>query len=161
MGTAFASRLIGFGVDVLAYDKYKRGFSDARVRESDMPEIFERTDILSLHVPLTEETRNLVGKTYLDTFSKDIFLINTARGPVVNTADLVAAMQSGKVRGACLDVLEYENTAFSGVDGGKSELEYLLQSDRTILSPHVAGWSVESEIKLSAYLADKIIARFG
>lgn len=160
MGRAFAYRLKSFGVEVLAYDKYLKAYGDAWAREADMEELFDKTDILSLHIPLTAETRHLVDEGYISRFAKNIFIINTARGPVINTSALVEAMKSGKVRGACLDVLEYENVSFNGIDEAQDSLNYLKNSPETILTPHVAGWSAESEIRLARILADKITARF-
>ncbi len=162
MGGAFAQRLKGFGCKVLAYDKYKTGFSDDYVTECDMDRIFAETDILSLHVPLTAETRCLVNEEYLNRFSKNIWLINTARGPVVNTAGLVECLKSGKVQGAALDVLEYEKSSFEAMDAHSfpAPLKYLAAVDNVILTPHIAGWTAESKYKLAKVLADKIREHF-
>jgi D-3-phosphoglycerate dehydrogenase / 2-oxoglutarate reductase len=162
MGGAFAQRLKGFGCTVLAYDKYKTGFSDEYVTECNMDRIFTETDILSLHVPLTAETRYLVNEAYLNCFHKNIWLINTSRGPVVNTAGLVAALKPGKVQGAALDVLEYEKTSFEVMDAHSfpEPLKYLAEAENVILTPHIAGWTVESKYKLAKVLADKIREHF-
>lgn len=161
-GGAFARKLSGFGCRVLAYDKYKKGFTDDYVEEANMSEIFMECDILSLHVPLTQETTHLVDAAYLDKFKKDIWLINTARGKVVNTPDLVEGLISGKIMGAALDVLEYENLSFEDLD--KKSLppafSYLIKSDKVILSPHIAGWTIESKRKLAEVLSAKILAEF-
>lgn len=158
MGGAFAQRLKGFGCKVIAYDKYKTGFSDAYVTECDMERIFSETDILSLHVPLTAETSYLVNEVYLNRFLKNIWLINTSRGPVVNTASLVEALKTGKVAGAALDVLEYEKTSFEAMDADAfpEPLKQLVAMENVILSPHIAGWTVESKYKLAKVLVDKI-----
>lgn len=158
MGGAFAQRLKGFGCTVLAYDKYKTGFSDDYVTECDMGRIFKETDILSLHVPLTDETHYLVDEDYINRFGKNLWLINTARGPVVNTSGLVAALKSGKVQGAALDVLEYEKTSFEAIDAESfpEPLRYLAKAENVILTPHIAGWTAESKYKLAKVLADKI-----
>ncbi len=158
MGSAFAQRLKGFGCRVLAYDKYKTGYSDANVTACDMEKIFAETDILSMHVPLSSETRYLVNETYMNRFRKNIWLINTSRGPVVNTASLVDALKTGKVRGAALDVLEYENTSFEAMNAETfpEPLKQLVAMENVILSPHIAGWTVESKYKLAKVLADKI-----
>lgn len=162
MGRAFAQRLKGFECTVLAYDKYKTGFSDDYVKECEMERIFNETDILSLHVPLTAETRYLIDANYLDRFQKNIWLINTARGPVVNTEDLVNALENGKVKGAALDVLEYEKTSFEAMHEQFPEsLKRLVAFENVILSPHIAGWTVESKYKLAKVLADKIRAWLG
>lgn len=158
MGSAFAQRLSGFGCKVLSFDKYKTSFSNNYVVESQMDRIFQETDILSLHVPLTPETRYLVSEEYLNRFSKDIWLINTSRGPVVKTEGLVAALKSGKVKGAALDVLEYEKTSFEAMEAESMPipLKQLLEFENVILSPHIAGWTVESKYKLAKVLVDKI-----
>ena len=160
MGGAFAQRLKGFGCTVLAYDKYKTGFGDEFVTECDMETIFAETDILSLHLPLTAETRYLVNEEYIRKFHKNIWVINTSRGPVVNTSALVDSLNSGKVNGAALDVLEYEKTSFEAMDAGAfpEPLKQLVFFDNVILSPHIAGWTVESKYKLAKVLADKIRA---
>jgi len=160
MGSAFAQRLTGFGVRVLAYDKYKSGFGSVSVIESTLEELFEEADVLSLHVPLTEETRYLLNETFIKKFRKSIWIINTARGACLCTADLVKQLESGKVRGACLDVLEYEDISFEGLNAAQlpEAFHYLVRSDKVILSPHVAGWTFESHEKIARILAGKVIA---
>jgi D-3-phosphoglycerate dehydrogenase len=162
MGGAFAQRLKGFGCNVLAYDKYKTGYSDENVTECNMDRIFSEADILSLHVPLTAETRYLVDEAYLKHFQKYIWLINPSRGLVVNTAELVVALKTGKVKGAALDVLEYEKTSFEAMDAQSfpEPLKYLAEQENVILTPHIAGWTVESKYKLAKVLADKIREHF-
>ena len=159
MGNAFAQRLAGFEAEVLAYDKYKIGYGNLFAREASLEQIFEKADILSLHVPLTEETRFMVNAEFLARFRKDIWLVNTARGKVVQTSDLVAALQSGKVLGAALDVLEYEKSSFENLHRSQlpKEFEYLISADNVLLSPHVAGWTHESNRKLAYYTAEKLI----
>lgn len=162
MGGAFAQRLNGFGCRVLAYDKYKTGFSDEYVTECDMEAIYAETDILSLHVPLTAETRYLVDENYIGRFVKNFWLINTSRGPIVNTAALVDTLKSEKINGAALDVLEYEKSSFEAMDAETfpEPLKQLVAFDNVILSPHIAGWTVESKYKLAKVLADKIRIHF-
>jgi D-3-phosphoglycerate dehydrogenase len=162
MGSAFAQRLKGFDCTVLAYDKYKENYSNEFVKESTLKELFEHTDILSIHLPLTEETEFIVNQSFLEKFKKNIFFINTSRGKQVVTDDLVACMKSGKVIGACLDVLEYESLSFEGLDKDKlpPSFRYLTESDRVILTPHIAGWTHESNEKISATLARKILELF-
>jgi len=166
MGNAFAKKLSGFGCNVLAYDKYKSNFSDAFAREASMDEIFEQTDILSLHVPLTPETTFLADDAYINSFRKNIYIVNTARGKCIRTTDLVKNLRSGKVRGACLDTIEYEETSFEKFDARipgsekNPDWEYLCSSDQVVLSPHIAGWTVESLEKLARILAGKIISHF-
>jgi D-3-phosphoglycerate dehydrogenase len=159
MGSAFAQRLKGFEVEVLAYDKYKQGFGNDFIKEATQEEIFEKADVLSLHVPLTEETKYMVNANFLNSFKKSIYVINTARGKVLNTADLVAAIEQKKVLGACFDVLEYESISFENIDAASlpEAFKYLIKSDKVILSPHIAGWTFESHVKISEVLAQKIL----
>ena len=162
MGGAFAQRLKGFGARVIAYDKYKSGYSDEFVEEVDMETIFAETDILSLHVPLTNETEYLVDDGYIKKFRKNIYIINTARGKVLKTVDLVEQMKTEKVIGICLDVLEYENMSFENIDKDQlpEDFKYLIQSDRVVLSPHIAGWTHESNFKLAKVIVEKVKALY-
>lgn len=163
MGSAFAQRLKGFEANVIAYDKYKSNYSDDFVSEKTLEDLFEKTDILSLHVPLTDETQFMVNDIFINQFKKNIYILNTARGKVLKTDDLVKNMKSGKVLGAALDVLEYEQISFEDLhsDGKLPDaFEYLIQSNKVVLTPHIAGWTHESNVKLSEFLADKIIAAF-
>jgi D-3-phosphoglycerate dehydrogenase len=127
-----------------------------------MAMIFQEADIVSLHIPLTTETDHLVNRDFIHRFKKNFYLINTSRGRIVNTDDLVAGMKEGKVAGACLDVLEYESKSFQLQNGSgiPPAYDYLSKSEKVILSPHIAGWTWESWYKLSAVLADKIEAAF-
>ncbi len=162
MGSAFARRLSGFGCKVIAYDKYKTDYSDDYCQEQQLTDLFEQCDVLSLHVPQTPETIYMVNDEFLSQFKKPIYLINTARGKVVCIADLVKHLQSGQVKGACLDVLEYEKTSFEDLHANNmpEPFEYLIHADNVLLSPHVAGWTHESNVKLAQVLANKIIADF-
>lgn len=160
MGSAFAQRLRGFECQIVAYDKYKpAGYAPDWVEEVSLEELQRRADIVSLHVPLTDETHYMADAGFFSAFEKPVFLINTSRGAVVKTADLVAAMEQGRVLGAALDVIEYEDMSKDGLDLDTlpADFRYLLESPRTVLTPHVAGWTVESKYKLAAVLADKII----
>jgi D-3-phosphoglycerate dehydrogenase / 2-oxoglutarate reductase len=162
-GSAFAQRLNGFGATVLAYDKYKTGFSENMVKESSQEELFEHADVLSLHIPLTEETQYMVNDAFIAGFSKPFWLINTSRGKVVETAALVRALQQKKIYGAALDVLEYEDISAEKLQTGAypEPFRYLLTCENVILTPHVAGWTAESTYKLAKVLAEKIIAALG
>jgi D-3-phosphoglycerate dehydrogenase len=159
MGSAFAKVLRGFDVRILAYDKYKSGYGDEYVTEASQEEIFREADVVSLHVPLTNETRGLVNAVFLSLFAKPIWLINTSRGPVVNTEALVQAINAGKVSGAGLDVLEYESVSFENLSAEElpEPFQQLRNSDRVILSPHVAGWTFESHRKIGEVLAAKVM----
>jgi D-3-phosphoglycerate dehydrogenase len=157
MGSAFAQRLKGFEANVISYDKYRQGYSDGNTREVTMEEIYEQSDILSLHVPLTGETTWMVDGSYLARFRKNIRLINTSRGKVVRTNDLVKSMVAGRVLGVALDVLEYEDTSFETLAGEfPADLSYLAASDHAILTPHIAGWTHESNVRLAEVLVEKI-----
>jgi len=159
MGSAFAQRLKGFECNVIAYDKYKCGFGNEFVKEVGIDELFDKTDILSLHVPLTEETYYMFDEYFINQFKKGFYLINTARGPVVKTKSLVEYLKIGKIKGACLDVIEYEQSSFEEIqsDNLPDAYLYLTKSENVLLSPHIAGWTVESKFKLAKVLADKII----
>lgn len=160
-GSEFAKRLMGFDLNILVYDKYKKGFANDYIKESNYNEIFENADILSLHIPLTDETHYLVDNDYIKLFKKNIFLINTSRGEVVKTSDLVSQLKSGKIIGAALDVIEYENLSTDLLEiNDKPTFDYLASSTNVILTPHIAGWSTESKYKLASILADKIIINF-
>ena len=153
MGSSFARKLSGFEVKVLAYDKYKTGFSDAYAQECSMEEIVKHSDVLSLHIPLTSETRQMVDEEYLFHFKKNIFFINTARGEIVNTKAVLAGLQSGKLLGAGLDVLEAEKFPNLGDQSWYTELK---ESPKVILTPHIGGWTFDSYRKISEVLADKL-----
>jgi D-3-phosphoglycerate dehydrogenase len=159
MGQALAQRLAGFGVKTIAFDKYKTDFSNELVTEVNIDLFFKQTDILSIHLPLTEETTYMIDASFLNRFEKNIYVINTARGKNLKTEALVNALKSGKVLGACLDVLEYEKTSFEELK--KQDLppdfQYLATAENIVLTPHVAGWTQESYLKLSSVLAAKIL----
>lgn len=161
-GSSFASLLSGFNMKVLVYDKYKHGFGTEFIHESDMDSIFQQADILSLHIPYNSETHHLVTEAYLASFKKPIYFINTSRGSIVHTPSLVKSLESGKVKGAGLDVLEYEDHSFEGffTRDLPGEFEKLRQHSSVILTPHIGGWTYESNYKLSKILAEKIINTF-
>ncbi len=154
MGSAFAELLAGFKCEVLAYDKYKIGpFQFAR--EASLPEIFLRSNILSLHIPLTNETANMVDGEFMRKFNNDIYLLNTARGGIVKETDLLKELESGKILGAALDVLENERIDFLDSKQSKN-LKSLAYYPQVIFTPHVAGWSHGSYSKINQVLARKI-----
>jgi D-3-phosphoglycerate dehydrogenase len=155
MGKSFAKKLSGFGAFVIAYDKYKTGFSDQYAREVSMEEIVRTSDVLSLHVPLTKETDGLVDDEYLFHFKKPIFLLNTSRGKVVKTQAVLNAIKQNKILGAGLDVLEVEKFPALAEQPWFDELR---QSGKVILTPHVAGWTFDSYRKISEVMAEKLKA---
>lgn len=157
MGRSFAQRLSGFDCKVIAYDKYKTNYSDDFAQECSLEEIFSQSDVLSFHTPLTEETKYMFNKSFIQNFKKPFYLLNTSRGKVVKIKDLIEALNEGKILGAGLDVLEFE--AFSNeLKDTPNELQDLFLRNNVVLTPHVAGWSVESNYKLSYFLAEKIIS---
>jgi D-3-phosphoglycerate dehydrogenase len=157
-GGAFAKKLSGFDVRVLAYDKYKTVPNLGQVEAADMERIFEEADVVSFHIPQTEETLFWGNADFFNTFTKPIYLLNMSRGKIVKTQDLLDAIDQGKVLGACLDVLEFESTSFSEIDKNET-LNQLLNHPKVLLSPHIAGWTHESYFLLSDVLADKILTR--
>jgi D-3-phosphoglycerate dehydrogenase len=159
-GSAFIKKLSGFDVEILVYDKYKSGFSNNQIKEATLSEIQEKATVLSFHIPQNEETIYFGNSSFFDGFLNNFYLINLSRGKIIKTADLVAAIKSTKILGACLDVLEYEKSSFESFFEQEitPDFEYLLQSEKVILSPHVGGWTKESYYKLSKVLSDKILA---
>ena len=155
MGRSFAKRLAGFGCKVLAYDKYKSGFSNEVCTEATMDEVFDQADILSLHIPLTVETRGLVNADYIDRFRKKIVLINTARGEIVPLNDLANAIENGKIRAAGLDVLENEKLNTLSESQLRS-FKVLKGKTNVIFTPHIAGWTFESHEKINVALVKQI-----
>lgn len=163
MGKAFAKRLKGFGCKVICYD-IKKHVGDKNAKQVDLQDFLKRTQILSLHVPLTDKTQNLINADFLAAFQHQIWLINTSRGKVVNTADLVNAIKTQKVKGAGLDVLEYEKSSFENLFSDMYSMpkafRTLIGLENVILSPHIAGWTIESKAKLAQTIVDKIQQSF-
>lgn len=162
MGKAMAKRLSGFGITCIAYDKYLSNYGDQNAKAVSLDELYEKSDVVSLHTPLTEETREMVNEDYLSQFKKPIYLLNTARGQSLVLTDLVKLLKNGRVLGACLDVLEYEKTSFESMfkDEKTEAFKYLAKADNVILSPHVAGWTHQSNVKIAQFLGEKIVAEF-
>ena len=159
-GKAFAKKLRGFDVKLMAYDKYKKGFGDHFVMECTLNAMLKQADVISFHIPQNDETLFMVNDLFLKNIQKPVFLLNLSRGKIVQTSALVRALKQGKVVGAGLDVFEYEKTSFESFSEGNmpDDFRFLLHSDNVILSPHVGGWTVESYFKLSDVLADKILS---
>ncbi|MAU75716.1 MAG: hypothetical protein CL831_02450 [Crocinitomicaceae bacterium] len=162
MGKALATKLRGIGCKIIAYDKYTSGFSDKYVTEVTEEEFFRRSEIVSVHLPLTDETNGLIDADWLARFSHPFIFVNSARGSVVKTKDLLDALDANQVTSIALDVLEFEGRSLEGLTSigttdAEKTLTRLLESPNVYLSPHVAGWTTESYFKLSNYLADKIL----
>lgn len=158
MGSALARRLSGFDCRVIAYDRYKTGYADAYCEEVSLSTLQAEADVLSIHIPYTPANHYFVNAAFLESFQKPIWLINTARGLVLHTADLVGGLQSGRVAGAALDVIEYEDQSFVHLDplSQPAPFQYLLGARQVVLSPHIAGWSFEAEAGHARVLAQKI-----
>ena len=157
-GTALARLLNGFNCRILAYDPYLQSSSVEGVELCSMESIFEKADVVSLHVPLNDETHYLVNEHWLSQFQKKIWLINTARGKCVQTAALLDALDRQKVRAAALDVLEFEALSFEKTDTQSQVFQRLVKHPRVVLSPHIAGWTFESNEKMAQILSDRIIS---
>ena len=162
MGNAFAKRLQGFDCEVIFHD-IKANLENQYAKQVSLKELQQKADVLSLHVPQTADTIHLIDKSFIDQMAKPFWLINTARGKAVHTADLVDALEEGKIKGAALDVLEYEKSSFEHLfaDGALPQpMQYLIQSKNVLLSPHIAGWTIESKEKLAQTIIDKIRRQF-
>lgn len=166
MGKAVAKRLSGFGVEVIFYDILP-DLSDELATQVSLKELQRRSDVLSLHIPLTSETHYLIDEYFISKINKNFYFINTARGKNVKTKALVEAIKSGKILGACLDVLEYEKSSFENLDtstslstGENQDLQFLLDSEKVIVTPHIAGWTYQSKTKLAQVIVDKILTDF-
>ena len=162
MGKAFAKKLRGFDVTVLCYD-IKDNVGDINAKQVSLEELQQKTDVLSLHLPWTEQTNKMVDSQFINGFHKPFWIINTSRGKNIVTDDLVAAMKSGKILGAGLDVLEYEKLSFETLFNDKhtpEAFQYLLKAKNVILTPHIAGWTFESHKRLAQVIVDKIKAKY-
>lgn len=154
-GTATARRLSGFGCKVLAYDRYRDRYGDAFANESSIEEIMREADVLSLHIPLTDLTRYLVDEAFISNFAKPFYLMNLSRGEVVNLKSVAEAIESGKIKGACLDVLENEKIGKLSAEQQRI-FDYLIHSDRVVLTPHIGGWTHESYVRINEVLVEQI-----
>ena len=161
-GSAFAKKLSGFDCTVLAYDIIDGKIDGKFAKKASLGEIQKECDVISVHIPYNPENHHFINQALLSGFEKNIYVVNTSRGKIMNTEDLVNSIQSGDVIGACMDVLEYEKHSFDLDDASKPKALKFLQSDnRVLLSPHVAGWTTESYYKLSKVLYQKIKGHFG
>ncbi len=158
MGSSFAKRLSGFGCKVISYDKYKKNYADKYTLEVSLEELQKEADVISLHVPLTPETKFMINDRFIKNTNKNFYLINTSRGPVVKTSSIIKAIETGKIKAVALDVIEYEETSFEETKNllKIDDFNTLSRKDNVILSPHIAGWTFESKIKLAEVLINKI-----
>ncbi|CAD7807937.1 Hydroxypyruvate reductase [Chryseobacterium aquaeductus] len=166
MGKATAKRLSGFGCKVIFHDILPN-LSDEFATQVSLQELKEKAEVLSLHIPLTEQTHYLIDAEFISEMKNDFYFVNTARGKNVETESLVKAIKSRKVKGACLDVLEYEKASFENLDASTSlstsendDLKFLLNSEKVIVTPHIAGWTHQSKEKLAQVIVDKILQQF-
>lgn len=160
MGKAFAKKLRGFDVEVLCYD-IKENVGDENAKQVSLAEFQQKVEVLSLHTPWTPTTDKMINETFINSFSKPFWIINTARGKNIVTADLVKALQANKILGAGLDVLEYEKLSFENLfdeESKNKDFEYLRQANNVLLTPHIAGWTFESHEKLAQTIVNKIKA---
>lgn len=155
-GSNFAKCLASFEVSILAYDKYKKGFGNQQVKETDLQTLLEEADIISFHLPLSAETKHFCDEALLQQMNKQPWLLNTSRGEVIDTKALVLALQKGRLKGACLDVLENEKIDSLSIQQTQ-ELEFLNSRSDVLLTPHIAGYSQEALYKMAKVLLEKII----
>lgn len=159
MGKAVAKRLSGFGVKVIFHD-ISPNLSDEYATQVSLQTLQQEADILSIHLPMTKETTNYIYAEFISQMKKDFYFINTARGKNVKTSDLVEAIQSKKIKAAALDVLEYEKASFENLETENEDLQYLLNASNVIVTPHIAGWTVQSKEKLAQVIVDKILTNY-
>jgi D-3-phosphoglycerate dehydrogenase len=161
MGKSFAKKLRGFDVNVICYDILE-GIADENAKQVSLKELQQKANVLSLHIPWTLETNGLVNHDFIQAFTNPFWLINTSRGKNVVTADLVQALKSGKILGAGLDVIEYENLSFETLNSERLPQSYqdLLLFDNVLLTPHIAGWTFESQQRLAQVIVDKIKEKY-
>ncbi|MGL6127824.1 2-hydroxyacid dehydrogenase [Chryseobacterium artocarpi] len=157
MGKATAKRLSGFGCKVIFHDILPN-LTDEFATQVTLDELKQSAEVLSLHIPLTSETHYLIDEAFISGMKNDFYFVNTARGKNVKTKSLVEALKSGKVKGTCLDVLEYEKSSFENLETENEDLKYLLESEKAIVTPHIAGWTHQSKEKLAQFIVDKILA---
>lgn len=159
MGKATAKRLSGFGCKVIFHDILP-GLSDEFATQVTLEELKQYAEVLSLHIPLTSESHYLIDETFISEMKNNFYFVNTARGKNVKTKSLVEALKTGKVKGACLDVLEYEKSSFEHLETENEDLKYLLESEKAMVTPHIAGWTHQSKEKLAQFIVDKIVASY-
>ena len=154
-GAAFTKLLLAFDVTVLAYDKYKYGFGDKYIKEANLEQIGRYADVISFHLPLTDETRHMADEHFFSLLERQPYIINTSRGKVIKTAALVEAIRQKQVKGAALDVLENENLQKMS-ETEKQEFDFLTNREDVLITPHIAGYSHEAFYKMSVVLLEKL-----
>ncbi|MBJ7428058.1 MAG: phosphoglycerate dehydrogenase [Bacteroidia bacterium] len=154
-GKSFAKKLAGFEVKILVYDKYLENYSNQNAKEAKLEQIFEEADILSLHIPLTAETKNWINANFFTQFKKNIYLLNMCRGEVVNMPETIEYLNNNKIIGACFDVLENEKINTLSNQQQK-DFDYLINNKNVVLSPHIAGWTFESYEKIAQSILLKL-----
>lgn len=159
MGRTLAKKLKSFGCKVIAYDKYNPNFNNSFAQSVSLSHLMAETEILSLHIPLTDETLDMTGGDFFYRFKKKLIFINTSRGEISSFKSIEDAIISGKIRKAGLDVLENEKLKTLSSDQSRS-LAFLIDSGRVIFTPHVAGWTIESYIRINEVLVKKIKTLF-
>ncbi len=158
MGSAFAEKLRGFECEVIAYDKFKEDFGGKHIREVDLETFQQETEVLSIHVPLTSNTRHYFDLDVLRKYPRLQFLLNTARGEVLNLSDVLTLLDEGKLLGVALDVLENEQINHL-TEPEQAVFDQLRQHPQVVITPHIAGWTSESYARINQVIVDKIIDR--
>jgi D-3-phosphoglycerate dehydrogenase len=154
-GAAFTKLLLAFNVTVLAYDKYKYGFGNANIKEANLEQVCRYADVISFHLPLTEETRHMADEDFFNALLQKPYIINTSRGKVLKTSALIKALQEQQVKGAALDVLENEDISNLN-EKEKQEFDFLKNRPDVLITPHIAGYSAEAFYKMSEILLQKL-----
>ena len=154
-GSCFAQKIAGMGCRVIFYDKFRRNIPTPYARESFWEEISETADVVSFHVPLIRENRGLINRQLISTFKKPFFLLNLSRGGVMNTDDIIWGIETGRLRGVALDVLENEKLTTMD-DKEKRNFDFLIHHPKVIVTPHIAGWTNASYRKISEVLLEKL-----
>ncbi len=154
-GEAFAKVLSGFGVTILAYDKFRFGFGGVYVKEAGMEQLCKYADVISFHLPLTATTYHLANNEFFNSLENKPVILNTARGEIIETGALIKALQEDRISGAGLDVLENERLSTLN-QLQQQELDFLSSHQRVIITPHIAGYTYEASYKMSAVLLEKL-----